>query len=99
MKKEYTVKIRSIKEWNDFRFRFDYRNTSEALNYIVDIIDCEEVGFIIKKSRKDKLILKFYCDVEAYHRIKMMFICRMGKYFEWIDQANHSVLSQKFTTT
>lgn len=99
MKKEYKVKIRSIKAWNSIQCRYDYTNASEALNYIVDIIASEkDFGLIVKKGRKDKLILGFYCDVETYYYIKMRFICKMGKHFEWIDD-NHPFSLQKSTTT
>lgn len=86
MKKDYKVKIKSIKTWNARKSRYDYTNTVEALNYLVDVVVLEkEFGLVIKKCRRDKLILNLYCDDQTYEYIKMRFVCRQGKTFEWID--------------
>lgn len=86
MKKDYKVKIKSIKTWNRWEYDYDYVNTSDALNYFIDVLaPLNKLGLIIKKCRKDKLILNFYCDYKTYETIKMKFICDRGSKFEWID--------------
>ena len=86
MKKDYKVKIKSIKTWNNWNCRDDYTNTAEALNYFVDVLArLKEFGLVIKKCRKDKLILNLYCDFKTYEVLKMRFLCDQGSKFEWID--------------
>lgn len=86
MKKDYKVKIKSIKIWNIYKRCYDYTNTVEALNYLVDVIASEkEFRLVLKKCKRDKLIFSLYCDDQTYEYIKMRFVCRQGKSFEWID--------------
>ena len=86
MHKDYKVKIKPIKNWNSFQSRYDYTNVIEALNYLIDVIASEkEFGLIIKKCRRDKLILELCCDDRTYEYIKIRFVCKQGTRFEWID--------------
>lgn len=86
MKKEYKIKIKSIKTWDRWHGCDDYVNTAEALNYFVDVLaSLKEFGLITKTCRKDKLNLRLYCDNKTYEALKMRFICDHGSKFEWID--------------
>ena len=86
MKNNYKVKIKSIKIWDSWHGRDEYINTTEALNYFVDILaSLKEFGLVVKKFRADKLILSLYCDYKTYEILKVRFLCDQGYDFEWID--------------
>lgn len=86
MKKDYNIRIKSIKTWNGWNCCYNYTNTAEAFNYFIIVLASEkEFGLVVKRFRKDKLILNLYCDDRTYNFLKMKFICDQGDKFEWID--------------